>query len=276
MAWDKSNNKRKSFVIVTPTLNSGIMLDETSRSVVENLKEGDEYIIVDGGSTDGSIERAQKILPKSVRFLRDSGGGMYDAIATGFEQSDKPIMAWLNASDIYLQNALNHVRDAFTRTNAELLYFDNLYISEKSQVIQRSRGNVWNVMASIRAGWTPLQDACFWTRDAYNRCGKISCKYKHAGDYDFFLRVFQKSEVRYIPEIVSCFRWHSGQLSSEISKYRAEKKLIRKHECNSKINFVELGIARIGLTIRAKTKNSQIKSNLFGLDARYLKAGNGV
>ena len=276
MAWDKSTNKRESFVIVTPTLNSGTMLDETSRSVVENLKEGDEYIIVDGGSTDGSIERVQKNLPKSVRFLRDSGGGMYDAIATGFEQSEKPIMAWLNASDIYLRNALNHVRDAFAKTNAELLYFDNLYISEKSQVIQRSRGNVWNVMASIRAGWTPLQDGCFWTRDAYNRCGKISCKYKHAGDYDYFLRAFQKSEVKYIPEIVSCFRRHSGQLSSEISKYKAEKELIREHESNSKLNFVTVGIARIGLTLRAKTKNGQIKSNLLGKDARYLRAGNGL
>ncbi|MBX3354361.1 MAG: glycosyltransferase [Phycisphaeraceae bacterium] len=218
------------FAIVTPTLNSGTFLRDTVHSVLATLGPEDTYTIVDGGSTDGSVDALRASLPPRVQVLRDSGGGMYEAIAQGFAATPGSVMAWINASDVLLRGALERVREAFRASNAELLYFDDLAMNEEGVIQQRTIGTVQAPLRAMRAvGWTPLQDACFWTRELYERCGGVNREMRLAGDFDFFLRAFHAGRAHYMPGIVSAFRHHAGQLSRARSgAYRDEVRLARQ------------------------------------------------
>jgi len=262
------------FVIVTPTLNAGDLLAVTVKSVVRNLREGDTYVIVDGGSTDGSVDRVRAWAPPSVRFMQDAGGGMYDAIHTGFDAADGALMAWLNASDLYLLNALNRVRETFAQTQADCLHFDDLYMNESGRVLSCSRGTVCAPLRSLRAGWTPLQDGCFWRRSAYERCGGISRRWRLAGDYDFFLRLFHSCRALYQPGVVSAFRRHAGQLSQARGvAYEEERRQVR-------LAFAETGyclshietLTRLHLSLSYRMGRMRVPTRLLGRDANTLEA----
>lgn len=264
----------KSFRIVTPTLNAGWMLEETVRSVLASLSPNDRYIIVDGGSTDGSVEALRKWVPSNVEFRRDSGGGMYDAISTGFRDCDEPLMAWINASDIYLAGSLDWVRAEFERTQAQLLHFDDLYIDNNSKVICRSRGTVKHTRASVLAGWTPLQDGCFWTHALYCAIGGVNDRWKIAGDFDFFLRAFMRGETAYGRGIVSAFRKHTGQLSHIKSKaYFEERRMIlRLFGENRRVHFLSRIARRIRLSIQYRSGKMRIATPFVFKDARTVPA----
>lgn len=218
------------FALVTPTLNAGELLRETVDSVVACLGPDDRYAIVDGGSTDGSVERVAASLPTNACLMRDGGGGMYDAIACGFAAIGGELMGWLNASDVLLRGALDVVRRAFAETGAELVHFDDLVIDAGGLVQRRTSGSVPDPEEAMRTiGWTPLQDGCFWTRELYERCGGIDRSWKLAGDFDFFLRAFHAGRTAHVPGVVSAFRLHEGQLSHTRRRgYRDENRGVRQ------------------------------------------------
>lgn len=266
-----------AFCIVTPTLNAGALLDETARSVVRSLSPGDRYIIIDGGSTDGSLDTVRAWAPSTVDFLRDSGLGMYDAIATGFSHGNEPLMAWINASDLYLGGALDWVRSEFTRTRADLLHFDDYYIDAARRVICRSAGSVGDVTTAMNAGWTPLQDGCFWTRDLYHRCGGLTGEWKLAGDFGFFLRAFRAGRAVHGRGVVSAFRQHEGQLSRSQSRaYNDERQkiltLARAKEPESGGTRIMRAATRVSLSVRARLRLNRIRSRVAGADAQLLCA----
>jgi len=266
-----------AFCIVTPTLNAGHLLDETARSVIRCLRTTDRYIIVDGGSTDGSIEAVKAWAPPNVYFTKDRGGGMYDAIAKGFENCQEPLMAWLNASDIYLDGALDWVRAEFNRTNADLLHFDDLYADTNSRVICRSVGTLKNIHSAMMAGWTPLQDGCFWRSHLYTACGGISTHWKLAGDFDFFCRAFATGSSAYGRGVVSAFRKHEGQLSrSRTNSYANERQQIIKllqtqANMETSAKFSQL-LMRISLSFRYRCQLMRKRTPYVNNDARTIGA----
>lgn len=267
-----------AFRIVTPTFNSGWMLEETVRSVVRCLGPEDRYIIVDGGSTDGSVEALRQWAPRNVEFRRDSGGGMYDAITTGFSDCEEPLMAWINASDVYLDGALDWVRAEFVRTQADLVHFDDLYIDNHGSVICRSRGTVRNIRGAMRVGWTPLQDGCFWTSALYRATGGITARWKLAGDFDFFLRAFQHGTTAHGRGVVSAFRRHEGQLSrSKSNAYADERRMILRADGGNGFRHgfrcSPSNLARrLSLAISARTGRMRTTTPFANADVRTLHA----
>ena len=113
-----------------------------------------------------------------------------------------------------------------------MIFGDDFYIDEQSRVIRFSRGFVNDLAASmLYGGWTPLQDACFWTREIYNRVGGIDPKLHLAADYDLFLRMARTGRVRHVPLAFSAFRRHSGQKSvSGANAYASEREQVRRRE----------------------------------------------
>lgn len=218
------------FAIVTPTLNAGGLLRETVDSVLACLGSDDRYTIVDGGSTDGSVEELRRTLPPQVGITQDRGGGMYDAIACGFACTEGEVMGWINASDLLLGGALEVVRSAFASTGADLVHFDDLVVDEEGMIQGRSRGAMRDPAQAMRTvGWTPLQDGCFWTRALYDRVGGVDAQWRVAGDFDFFLRAFHGGRAAFVPGVVSAFRLHAGQLSlGRRSDYRRESAEARR------------------------------------------------
>jgi len=224
------NVKQGTFSIVTPNYNMAHFLPETIESVLANLQPGDEYFVVDGGSTDGSVGVIQQYAPHLTGWISEPDEGYADALAKGFRRCTGEFLCWINSGDLLLKGALQAAREALVRTGADLIFGDDVYIDEQSRVISHSRGHVRSLKyVMLYGGWTPLQDACFWRRSLYERVGGINPKLKYAADYDFFLRASWVGRCVYVPTVFSAFRRHSSQKSITIAKqYNIERQFCRK------------------------------------------------
>jgi glycosyltransferase involved in cell wall biosynthesis len=220
--------------VVTINFNMATYLGETIQSVRDNLAPGDEYIVVDGGSTDGSVELIRRYETAITHWISEPDEGYPDALAKGFARTSGDVLCWINAGDVLLKGTLAKVRDLFAAGDADLIFGDDFYIDEQSRVIRYSRGFVNDLAASmLYGGWTPLQDACFWTREIYTRVGGINPKLRLAADYDLFLRMARAGRVRHVPLAFSAFRRHSGQKSiSSAHAYASEREQVRRREIN--------------------------------------------
>lgn len=224
--------RRPRFSVVTPNLNMGRFLSETIQSVLKNLEPGDEYFIIDGGSQDDSVKIIRSFERALTGWISEPDNGYAEALRKGFSRCTGDYLCWINSGDVLLDGALIIARQTLLETNAECIYGDDFYIDEESEVIGLSRGYVPCLRdAMIYGGWTPLQDACYWTRSLYDRVGGINGDLRYAADYDLFLRFGLETDWRYIPIAFSAFRRHSGQKSREGSvHYSREREICRRRE----------------------------------------------
>jgi glycosyltransferase involved in cell wall biosynthesis len=244
--------------VVTPCFNMGDHLEQTIASVLQNLAPGDEYFIIDGGSTDGSVDVIRRHEAHVSGWVSEADSGYADALAKGFARASGDILCWINASDIYLAGALDAARALLT-DDLDMIFGDDFHIDEENRVLSFSRGWVPGLrMAMLYGGWTPLQDACFWRRGLYQKIGGIDRSLRYAADYDLFLRMALVGRTGYVPCTFSAFRRHLGQKSvSGSAAYENERKRVRAREiavCRSKPTLKALyrGIYRVALSARAR------------------------
>src|SRR5690349_7665396 len=187
--------------VVTPSFNMKRYLPGTIESVLKNLQPGDEYFIIDGGSSDGSVEVIRGYEKHLHGWLSEADNGYADAICKGFARATGDVLCWINCGDLFLAGALNAARAALQVSSADLIFGDDFYIDEQDLVIFFSRGEVKDLKnAMLYGGWTPLQDACFWRRELYQRVGGIDPQLKYAADYDLFLRMALSGNAVYLPK----------------------------------------------------------------------------
>ena len=218
--------------IVTPNFNMSAFLGETIRSVMANLTPADEYFVVDGGSTDASVDIIRRHENDLTGWISEPDRGYADALAKGFARATGDVLCWINSGDILLSGAFDMVRNIFAKGKVDLIFGDDFYIDEAGRIIRFSRGYVGDISsAMLYGGWTPLQDACFWTRDLYERVGGIDRDLRFAADYDLFLRMVRGSRTRHVPLAFSAFRRHGGQKSiADQTPYAQEREQVRLRE----------------------------------------------
>ncbi len=226
---------RWSFTVVTPNYNMGEYLAPTIESVLRNLGPSDEYFIIDGGSSDSSMDVIQSYEARLTGWVSEPDAGYADAVAKGFRKAGGNYLCWLNSGDLLLEGALDKARAALQQTGADLIFGDDLMIDESSKVVQVTNGHTDDLRKMmLYAGWTPLQESCFWTRAFYERVGGIDPTIKYAADYDLFLRMSLVGRCQYQSAIFGAFRRHEGQLSmSKIALYNAERKRCRARELDA-------------------------------------------
>jgi glycosyltransferase involved in cell wall biosynthesis len=217
---------------VTPNFNMGAYLPSTIGSVLANLGPRDEYFIIDGGSSDGSVKAIEACQGQLAGWVSERDSGYAEAISKGFSRATGDICCWINSGDLLLAGAFDHVRRHFAETEATFIFGDDFYIDENDRVLAYSRGWVTDLkMAMLYGGWTPLQDACFWRRDLYAAVGGIDVSLKYAADYDLFLRMAMGGAATYVPFAFSAFRRHAGQKSiCGAENYAAEKEAARQRQ----------------------------------------------
>lgn len=224
------NLKHGSFSVVTPNYNMAYFLPETIESVLSNLRQGDEYFVIDGGSTDGSIEIIRRYESELTGWVSEADNCYADALGKGFQRCTGEFLCWINSGDLLLKGALQAGRQALMKMKADLIFGDDVYIDEEGKVILYSRGYVRSLRhMMLYGGWTPLQDACFWRHSLYNSIGGMNPRLKYAADYDFFLRASWAGKCLYVGKVFSAFRRHQGQKSFVDSPlYEAERESCRK------------------------------------------------
>lgn len=220
-----------SFSIVTPNYNMGRYLKETIESVLCNLRNGDEYFIIDGASTDESVEIIRSYEKYLTGWTSEKDKGYADALSKAFKRSNGTFQCWVNSGDLLLKSALDKARHLLIDTGADMIFGDDVCIDEQGRIIKHSSGSVDSLKKMmLYGGWTPLQEACYWRKSFFDRVGGIDPSFEYAADYALFLHMSRIGCCQYVPVIFSAFRKHYGQKSiADASSYRRERESFRKY-----------------------------------------------
>ena len=230
------------FSIITPNYNSGRFLEQTLRSVIsqaDNENSGDngielEYIVVDGGSTDGSQEIIQQYAEKITHTVIEPDTGPANAINKGLRLATGDVIAWLNADDLYYPGTLERVRRALTcRPDASLCFGGCPIIDEQGREIRTgiTRFKEFFYPFSSRFTYQCInylsQPALFFRRQAVDRAGLLPENMVAGWDYDFILRLWHYGDaVQIAGSPLSAFRWHEGSISGRNFQIQFEEEYL--------------------------------------------------
>jgi glycosyltransferase involved in cell wall biosynthesis len=187
--------------IVTPSYNQGRFLERTILSVLNQDYPNLEYIIMDGGSTDGSVEIIKKYQRHLAYWVSEKDGGQSDAVRRGLQRGAGEILAYLNSDDIYLPGALLSVGRAYRKDPRTDVIYGNLYhVDEQDRIIAEHRLTRYipylSGLGMLYGGFGIYQPPTFWTRRVYDRVGGIDPHFIHCLDVDLFVR-FSRAHARF-------------------------------------------------------------------------------
>jgi glycosyltransferase involved in cell wall biosynthesis len=215
--------------IVTPSLDQASFLESAIASVRDQDYPRLEHIVVDGGSTDGSLEIIKR--HPELRWVSEADRGQADAVNKGFAMARGEIFGWLNADDLYLPGAVTAAVEALSATGAGLVYGGWLQIDEGGAVLRDVPARVWD-HGTLRAGQNTIaQPAAFFTREAFEAVGGLDARYHYAMDYDLWLKIAARFEVRALERTLAAFRYHGDSKTvSEADRFWPEtRRISRRH-----------------------------------------------
>ncbi|HSW61836.1 MAG TPA: glycosyltransferase family 2 protein [Dissulfurispiraceae bacterium] len=211
--------------IVTPSFNQAAFLERTIRSVLDQGYPNLEYIIVDGGSTDGSVEIIRKYADRLAYWVSEPDRGQSHAINKGLQRATGEWVGWQNSDDVYFPGTFAQLAEAARRwPRAGLIIGDMQLIDEQDKLIRDLR-YVRPTYASLLAeGMVLTNQAAFWRRGLHARVGWLDEALHYNFDYEWFLRVLQASnDARHVPRYWGALRYHDAtKTSSSQAGFAAE------------------------------------------------------
>lgn len=193
--------------IVTPSLNQGQFIEETIRSVLLQGYPDLEYIIIDGGSKDASIQEIEKYSNWLHYWVREPDKGQANAINKGFKRTTGEIVAWLNSDDYYEKNALMHIANKFADEQNDFVYGDTRIVDESGRVICHFLAKDFSYQDELFYNYVP-QQSCFWKRSVFNEIGFLNESYHYTMDYEFWIRCGLSKRFKYSPIYLANSRRH--------------------------------------------------------------------
>ena len=199
--------------IITPSYNQADFIEETIRSILLQNYPNIEHIIMDGGSTDGTVEILRHY-DAHITWVSEPDGGQADAINKGLKRATGDILAYLNSDDVYLPTALQTVA-AYFQANPQvgLLYGDTEAIWADGRPKGMIHGRPFDLHKIIHRGHFLPQQSTFWTRAAMQKAGWFDASQYFAMDYEYFIRLGQVTQAAYLPLSLSQFRFHESSKS---------------------------------------------------------------
>jgi glycosyltransferase involved in cell wall biosynthesis len=220
----RSERDLPTITIVTPSLNQGRFVEATVRSVLLQRYPRLEYIFMDGGSTDDTLQRVEPYREWFAHFESGPDGGQSMAIAKGFSLSSGAIMAYLNSDDVLLPGTLNFVAGYFGRhPDVDFIYGHRCIIDENGRVVGH-----WILPSHssfLMSRWDLIpQETCFWRRQVFERAGNVDSGLRFAMDYDLFVRFMERGKGVRVNRFMASFRMHpASKTSTQLSTLGQEE-----------------------------------------------------
>lgn len=195
--------------IVTPSFNQAAYLEATIQSVLSQDYEDIEYFIMDGGSTDGSLEIIHKYADRLAGWVSEKDRGQTDAINKGFARASGEVLAWLNSDDTFEPGAVRQAVELLEQhPEVSMVYGDCNYIDESGQVIGRFPAAQTDYRR-LREGYVHIpQQASFFRAELVRQVGPLDPSFFFAMDYDLWVRLARIAPPLYVPRLWANFRLH--------------------------------------------------------------------
>ena len=210
-----SNTAWPKISLVTPVFNSARYLEAAIRSVLSQGYPNLEYIIVDGGSTDGSLEIIRKYEAQLHRWISEPDSGMYDAINKGFARSSGEVMGWISATDMLHAGSLFVVGSVFeTFPQVEWITGRPTGFNDDGMAVEILKLRRWSRMAFL-AGTNRYiqQESTYWRRSLWERAGsRIDDSRRNGSDFELWVRFFRYARLYSVDALIGGFRSHPDSL----------------------------------------------------------------
>lgn len=238
--------------IVTPSFNQGRYIERTLQSVLGQGYPSLEYIVMDGGSTDETLQRITPYRGRLAHFESGPDGGQSAAIAKGFGHATGQIMGYLNSDDVLLPGTLSYVA-RFFRENPEIdaIYSHRCIIDSNDRVLGHWILPQHSNYLMERWDFIP-QETCFWRRTLFDRAGNLDPSYAFAMDYDLFVRYMRQGRFKRVDRFLAAFRFHEAAKTTRDMSTVGKAEIDRVQRCYG-ISLVPLGGKLLSLLVRLQS-----------------------
>ncbi|MBK9007352.1 MAG: glycosyltransferase [Anaerolineae bacterium] len=215
--------------IITPSFNQARYIEATVQSVLAQDYPRIEYIIVDGASTDGTVDILKKFEGRIASWVSEPDKGQTDAINKGFARAKGDILAWINSDDTYEAGAVGAaVKFLQGHPDVGMVYGDCNFINESGRVIGKFNSAQTDERL-LRQGYVHIpQQTAFFRADLWRQVGPLDPSFYFAMDYDLWTRLAARSRIQYVPQTWANFRLHTSG-KTIVADDRCWPEMVRVH-----------------------------------------------
>lgn len=261
--------------VITPSYNQGIYIEETIQSVLNQNYPNLEYIIIDGGSNDSTVEVIKKYESKIDFWVSEKDKGQADAINRGFAKATGDILCWLNSDDYFFPETLKYVASQLNIEKKEILFGEVDHIFEPDKAVKHS--NVKNKFDNYNLELYDfiIQPGSFWTKKVWESTGVVDEKLHFVFDWEWFLRAKKNNtEFKYSNKVMSMYRVHDAHKTSNGGEKRQKEiEYILKKYSGDKILkafiFMRDERSKVDETLQSVRKNKLTRFDMKILRLRF-------
>ena len=217
--------------IITVSYNSAETIKDTIQSVVDQDYDNIEYLIVDGKSSDNTLEIVESFGDQISKVVSEKDNGIYDALNKGINMATGDLVAILNSDDVYASNqVISSIVSLMNAEGTDTAYADLVYVDrfDLNKVIRYWKSGAYKQGIFLK-GWMPPHPTFFVKKEVYNKLGVFNLSLRTAADYEIMLRILHKHQtsVSYLPETIVRMRVggvSNMSLKNRIKANREDKK----------------------------------------------------
>ncbi len=202
--------------VITPSYNQGQFIEETILSVIGQDYPNLEYIVIDGGSNDNTVDILKKYEKQFAYWVSEKDSGQSEAINKGFKKATGEIVCWLNSDDIFIKDALHKVVKFFNENQElDLVNGQLILIDEHSRILSSNFNIEQNKWYAKHGIYYISQPSLFWKREIFDKVGFLREDFHASMDLDFLIKIFKNNfKVGHLEKILAGFRIHNSSKSS--------------------------------------------------------------
>jgi glycosyltransferase involved in cell wall biosynthesis len=244
---DRSSAPRVS--IITVCFNSATTIGDAIESVLSQDYPHLEYIVIDGGSTDGTVDIVRRYGERITVFVSEPDRGIYDAMNKGLRLATGDVVGMLNSDDLYMDcHVVSDLMRAMTDAGSDSVFADLIYVEREriENIVRYYDSGRWHPRR-FRWGWMPAHPTFFVKRHWYSTCGLFSLDYRIAADYEMLVRILFKGRASYTYLPRPVIRMRVGGISGRglKSSWLLNREIVRACRSNGILTALPLVLLKI-------------------------------